>query len=100
MPHSKKRGGRTSGGAGLGVDTLDVGLGRLCRDPQGESGLSGGCAASDQGENLDLARGEPSRANAALRPVLSGSYKHGIHGVGRQAPGPDLLAQFASGLRE
>src|SRR5690242_11321040 len=57
MLHGEQGGGRAGRGPGLGVDPLDVGFGRLGRDAEGAGDLPGGCAAGDEGEHLDLARG-------------------------------------------
>ena len=83
---------------GLGVDALDVGLRGLGRDAQGAGDLPGGCAAGDEGEHLDLARGEPGRAGAPFGPALPGGGEHGVDRVGGQPARPDLFAQFVSGL--
>jgi hypothetical protein len=99
MLHREQRGGRAGRCAGVGVDALDVGLRRLGRDAQGAGDLPGGRAAGDEGKDLDLAGGEPGGPGAPPGPVLPGR-QHGINGIGCQAAGPDLRAQFVSGLLE
>src|SRR3984957_14250285 len=57
--HGEQRRGRAGRSPGLGVDSLDVGLAGLCGDAEGAGALPGGGAAGDEGEHLDLARGQP-----------------------------------------
>src|SRR5436309_3710156 len=64
--HGEQGGRRTGGGTDLGVDALDVGLGRLGSDSEPLGDLTGGGAAGDEGEHLHLARREARRDDATL----------------------------------
>ena len=50
----EERGRRAGGRAGLGVDPLDVGFGRLGRDGRSLGDLARRRAAGDEGQHLDL----------------------------------------------
>ena len=91
------RGRRPRGRTGLGVDALDVGLGRLGGDGQSLSGLAGRRAPGDEGQDLDLPPGQPGRSRAPLARVLAGGRQHGSHRVGVEPAGADSGPQLDSG---
>src|SRR6266496_4965001 len=70
----------------------------LRRDAEAAGDLPGGRAAGDQGEYLDLTRGEPGRPGPPLPPLLADGGKHGIHRIALQVTRPDLPPQFVGSL--
>jgi len=81
----------------LGVDPLNMGLRSLRRDAQATADLPGGRAAGDQGEYLDLTRGEPGGPGPPLPALLAGGGEHGVHRVSLQAARPHLPPQHVRG---
>src|SRR5258708_31932494 len=98
MLHGEQRGRRAVRCPDLGVDALDMRLRCLRRDAEATGDLPGGRAAGDQGEYLDLTRGEPGWPGPPLPPLLADGSKHGIHRIALQVTRPDLSPQFVSSL--
>src|SRR5438094_374134 len=79
-------GGRPGRRTGLGVDALDVSLGRLGGDRQAMGDLAGRCAASYEGQHFDLAWGETGRTGAALASRLASGGEHRVNRVRVEGP--------------
>src|SRR2546430_14235823 len=69
--HGKQRGGRSGRRAGLGIDALDVGLGRLGGDGEMPGDLARRRATGDECEHLDLPWGQTGRSGAPLAVALA-----------------------------
>jgi hypothetical protein len=95
--HREQRRGGAARSADLRVDVLDVVASGLWRDHETLGDLLVRQPASDEPEDLDLARGESRRPLEAARDAVAGGAENRLDGTTVEPSRPDIGAQLGTG---